>query len=105
MKNLEKLQNFVNEMKNTSSLNNKKDILKQVKNDIFITSALRYTYNPYLQYNVSGKNCMKNIGLGASKTLTDEKGIFNIFDLLDALSTRSATGHDAIKLVNSFILK
>ena len=43
--NLKKLQDFVNEMKSTSSLLEKKAIIEKVKNDDFITKALYYTYN------------------------------------------------------------
>ena len=105
MKNLEKLQNFVDEMKNTSSLNTKKEILKKYKNDVFITSVLNYTYNPYKQFHVTSKTLKKNIGLGTVELVADKLTVANIFDLLDALSGRVVTGHDAIRLVNSFVAK
>ena len=105
MKNLEKLQKFVDEMKNTSSLLKKKDILKKYKDDVFITSALHYTYNPYKQFHVTSKTLKKNIGLGTVELVADKLTVANIFDLLDALSGRVVTGHDAIRLVNSFVAK
>jgi DNA ligase-1 len=104
MKNLEKLQTFVNEMKNTSSLLKKKEILKKYKNDVFITSVLNYTYNPYKQFHVTSKTLKKNIGLGTVELVADKLTVANIFDLLDALSGRVVTGHDAIRLVNSFVV-
>ena len=57
--NLQKLQDFVNEMKSTSSLLEKKAIIEKVKNDNFITNALYYTYNEFLKFNVTSKNCKK----------------------------------------------
>ena len=47
--NLKKLQDFVNEMKSTSSLLEKKKIIETIKNDDFITNALYYTYNQFLK--------------------------------------------------------
>ena len=37
LENLERLQYFVDEMKSTSSLNEKKEIIKTIKDDSFIT--------------------------------------------------------------------
>ena len=63
LENLERLQYFVDEMKSTSSLNEKKEIIKSIKDDSFITKVLHYTYNPYFKYHVTSKNCKKNSGL------------------------------------------
>ena len=59
-KNLKRLQEFVNRMKATSSLNEKKVIIESIKKDEFITKALNYTYDPYKKYYVTSKTC-KNI--------------------------------------------
>ena len=96
--NLKKLQDFVNEMKSTSSLLEKKAIIEKVKNDDFITNALYYTYNQFLKFNVTSKNCIKNTGLFKYNTHND------IFSLLDGLNNRTFTGHDAISQVNGFII-
>ena len=96
--NLKKLQDFVNEMKSTSSLLEKKAIIEKVKNDDFITNALYYTYNQFLKFNVTSKNCIKNTGLFKYNTHN------NIFSLLDGLNSRTFTGHDAISQVNGFII-
>ena len=61
---LQRLQGFVDEMKDTSSMNDKKDILGKYKNDTFIKSVLSSTYDPMTQYYVSGKNCIKMNHLG-----------------------------------------
>ena len=45
MKELERLQEFVDRMKSTSSLLEKKKIIKSIEDDSFITKVLYYTYN------------------------------------------------------------
>ena len=59
MSNFQDLQNFVDRMKSTSSLNEKKQIIESIKDNDFITNVLYFTYNPYLKYNVTSKNCKK----------------------------------------------
>jgi len=94
---LERLQKFVEEMKSTSSLNEKKVIIDSIKNDEFITSSLNYTYDPYKKYYVTSKTCKKNNGLFKYNLYN------NLFNLLDDLSNRVITGHDSIAAVNGFI--
>ena len=96
--NLKKLQDFVNEMKSTSSLLEKKAIIEKVKNDNFITNALYYTYNEFLKFNVTSKNCKK-----LDHIIDEECGFVDIWELLDDLNNRTYTGHDAIAMVNGFI--
>ena len=100
MEDFKELQQFVNEMKDTSSLNAKKEILANYANNTFITEVLEYTYNPYKQFNVTSKNCIK------LNHLVDGPQRFGgtVFELLDKLSNRVVTGHDAIKAVNNFVL-
>jgi len=94
---LERLQKFVDEMKATSSLNEKKVIIKSIEQDTFITKALNYTFDPFKKYNVTSKTCKKNSGLFKYNLYN------NLFDLLDDLANRVITGHDAIAVVNGFI--
>jgi len=94
---LERLQKFVDEMKSTSSLNDKKVIIDSIKNDKFITSSLNYTYDPYKKYYVTSKTCKKNNGLFKYNLYN------NLFDLLDDLANRVITGHDSIAAVNGFV--
>ena len=96
--NLKKLQDFVNEMKSTSSLLEKKAIIEKVKNDNFITNALYYTYNEFLKFNVTSKNCKK-----LDHIIDEECGFVDIWELLDDLNNRTYTGHDAIAMVNGFV--
>ena len=94
---LKELKQFVDEMKNTSSLNEKKVIIESIKDNKFITKALNYTFDPYKKYYVTSKTCKKN------KDKVDLVQDLTLFSLLDMLNTRTVTGHDAIKLVNGFV--
>ena len=92
------LKEFIKQMRATSSSNEKVEILKQQSE--FIKKVLEYTYNPYKQYYVTSKTCKKN------NHLVNEDAAYRgleLFDVLDQLSTRAVTGHDAITLVNSFV--
>ena len=97
---LKVLQAFVDEMKANSSLNVKKTIINAYGKQHFIKNALLYTYDPYKKYYVTSKTCKKN------KDLCDMNQIHDsIFHLLNDLNNRVYTGHDAIAMVNSFILQ
>ena len=72
---MEELQQFVNQMRATSSSLEKVEILK--KQSDFIKKVLEYTYNPYKQYYVTSKTCKKNFNI--RNTFPDE----DLFDLLD----------------------
>ena len=98
-KNLEKLQDFVNQMKNTSSLNEKKVIIDSIKEDKFIKKALNYALDPYKKYYVTSKTCKKRSDLCDTLKMNYD----DIFELLDDLNNRVYTGHDAIALVNGFV--
>ena len=103
--NLKRLQEFVNEMKSTSSLNEKKVIIDSIKDDEFITEALNYTYDPYKKYYVTSKTCKKMSHL-ADDVLTSIVGDNpndSFFSLLDHLNERLFTGHDSITNVVSYI--
>ena len=91
---MEELRLFVEQMRSTSSGLDKVEILKQQSD--FIKKVLEYTYNPYKQYYVTSKTCKKNFNI--RNMFPDE----DLFDLLDDLTNRNLTGHDAIAAVNSF---
>ena len=107
LKDLERLQEFVDKMKSTSSLNEKKEIIKTIENDSFIKKVLYYTYNPYFKYHVTSKNCKKynnNYGDSTGQHLCDMNYMNeSIFELLDGLRHREFTGHAAIAVVNGFV--
>ena len=94
---MKELSIFIEEMRATSSALDKVAIIK--RSSAFIHKVLEYTYNPYKQYNVTSKTCIKN-----SSLIKDDYfgGSMELFDVLDELITRKVTGHDAIKLVNGF---
>ena len=93
---MEILRGFVNDMRATSSSTQKVAIIAQ--SDAFIHKVLEYTYNPFKQYFVTGKTCRKNSNLFKYNTYK------TIFELLDDLSSREKTGHDAIAAVNGFCM-
>ena len=88
------LKEFIEKMRATSSSLEKVEIVKNSSD--FIHQILEATYNPYKQYNVTSKTCIKNGNLVATG------GCPPLMELLDILSSRQATGHDAIRLVNRF---
>ncbi len=89
------LNSFIEQMRSTSSANDKVEIIKNSSD--FIHKILEYTYNPFKQYYVTGKTCIKN------KDLIDYNFMnSDIFELLDSLSNREFTGHDAIAVIHGF---
>ena len=95
---LKELQEFVNKMKSTSSLLEKKVIIDSVKDNKFITRSLNYTYDPYKKYYVTSKNCKKNSAITGTIDIWHEE---DLFYNLDMLNDRIATGHEAIRIVNT----
>ena len=91
---MQELKLFVDKLQGTSSSLDKVKILKQQSE--FVQKVLEYTYNPFKQYNVTSKTCKKNSGLFKYNTYKD------VFELLDDLTSRKITGHDAIAAVNGF---
>jgi len=91
---MEELHTFIEEMRSTSSANEKVEIIK--RSNAFILKILEYTYNPFKQYYVTSKTCKKNSGLFKYNTYED------VLDLLDDLTNRKYTGHDAIAQINGF---
>jgi len=94
---LKRLQNFVDEMSGTSSGNKKLEILKKWKDDEFLLKVFRYTYNHFKKYGVHTKVLNKHSDLKNSNHSYD-----SIFPLLDDLSARRITGHEAVEAVNTF---
>lgn len=90
------IREFIDEMKNTSSSNAKKEIIKKYDSDFF-RKLFEYTYSPFKKYYITSANLIKHPELCSTETYS------NLFDLLDVLDNRQVTGHAAIGLVNSFI--
>ena len=85
------LTNFIEAMRATSSATEKIQIIKNA--DRYIHTILEYVYNPFKQYHVTSKTCIKN------KDKVTESN-YSLFDLLDKLTSREYTGHEAIGLIN-----
>jgi len=90
------LQNFIDEMRGTSSATDKVAII--ARSSTFIHKVLEYTYNPFKQYYTTSKTCKKN----SDKCYYDGRDLYP-FELLDSLSDRKFTGHEAIALVNGWV--
>jgi DNA ligase-1 len=95
---LQALQNYVDEMKSTSSGNEKQVIIEKYLQNKFVAKALIYENSPFIQFNVTSTSISKNPTLSNNSILD-----FGLFDLLDNLCQRNVTGHNAIGAVNSFI--
>jgi len=93
---LRKLVNELNE--SNSTLEKTATLSKPEYNTDFIKGILKATENPFVQYYVTPKNLKKKSDLVSSVSTYKD-----IFDLLEALSTRTITGHEAISEVNAFI--
>ena len=91
---MQELTNFIEAMRATSSSTDKVKIIKESSS--YIHTILEYTYNPFKQYYVTSKTCIKN------KDKINEDQNLTLFELLDKLTNREVTGHDAIALVNGF---
>ena len=70
------INEFVNEMKSTSSLNEKKVIIDSIKNNKFITKALNYALDPYKKYYITSKTCKK-----MSHICDEDCGFVDLFEL------------------------
>lgn len=87
---------FIEEMKATSSTNQKKEILKKYDSPL-LRKILEYTYSPFKQYHITKETLLKRQDLC-------QPGVYdNLFYLLDDLNDRNVTGHSAIEAVNGFI--
>jgi DNA ligase-1 len=97
MENYALLKEFVDELNSSNSTLDKTAVLQKPEyDDPFIKAVIRATYDPFKQYYVTPKNLQKRSDL-VSETNA------NLFTILDWLSARTVTGHDAITLVNSYI--
>ena len=95
---LDRLRQFVNESNSTNSSLDKLEVIKKFSQDEDVMKILRYTYTPYRQYHVTSATCKKRSDLVNTKA-----SHYSIFHLLNDLSDRVITGHDAIRAVNGFI--
>jgi DNA ligase-1 len=89
--------NFIEEMKATSSTNDKKSILQKYDSPV-LRKLFEYVYSPFKQYYVTSDNLKKRQDLSFDN-------YDDLFAMLDDLNERRVTGHSAIQAVNGFIEK
>ena len=91
------LQELVDELNSSNSTLDKVAVLsKEVYDNQFIKDVFVATYNPFVKYGVTPGNLKKN-------PIFCSPNNYDLFELLDKLSNRELTGHDAISAVNGFI--
>ena len=93
-KELEWLQELVDELNTTNGANDKMDILKKYPQ---CKELLVLVHSTFLQYHVTSKTIKKN------KNLDAIKGYFRIVALLNDLSSGDISGHEAIGCIKGFI--
>jgi ATP-dependent DNA ligase len=91
---LQKLSILQDELLQDNSTIFKKSVLKKYPE---CTDLLYWTYNRFKKFHVTPANLKKNKDLISTTIVAS-----NIFDLLERLSSRTVTGHDAIGMVNGF---
>tara|TARA_R110002020_G_scaffold210597_2_gene416695 strand:- start:5945 stop:7258 length:1314 start_codon:yes stop_codon:yes gene_type:complete len=96
-KDLKRIQEFVDKLKSTNSTNDKIEIIKGYNDDYMIKQVLKYTYSPFKQFHLTSATVKKN------KKLEPKEGYNDLFYLLDALTKRTITGHEAIQSLKGYI--
>ena len=91
------IQNLVDRLKSTNSSNNKIEILREYKDNLMICKILEYVYSPFKQYHTTSTNLKKLSHLCHSQYLG------SLETMLDNLSNRVWTGHEAISYVNGLV--
>jgi DNA ligase-1 len=96
-KTLQAVKNFSNDLRATTSSNDKKEIIKTYSKNHWLTDILVYTYSPYIHFGVSSKNCKK------LSHLRTTNNTITLVKLLESLADKTYTGHTAISMVNGFV--
>ena len=96
----EEFRSMLLDLEDTSKTNEKKDIiLSHCHEHPTNKKLLKAALTDIIRYNVTSENCKKNPDLMYQVVTND------FFELLDMLSGRIVTGHEAIALVNTFVNK
>jgi len=90
------IKEFIVKMNSSNSNNEKLSILTSYENNTLIKDILFYTYNPFINYHLTSENLIKNNNIVVNTDL-------DLFSILNILSKRQKTGHDAIGIVNGLI--
>ncbi|MFW6002601.1 MAG: hypothetical protein ACOCQD_04610 [archaeon] len=92
---LKDLNNLVEELNQTNSNNDKKEVLEKYPQ---CQDLLYYIYSPFTQFNVTSKNLKKRMDLAEDTNL-------DIISLLKQLNNLEITGHKALAVTNGFIVR
>jgi len=95
------LQMFVDDMRSTSSSNQKKEILEEYKDEEFVMKCLLYVLDPYRKFGVTSKSFKKYV---PQKSVFSHLLYDNLFTLLDDFVSRKLTGHTALNALDAFML-
>lgn len=95
------LSNFIDSCNKTNSNLDKQKVIKEgyeFDNELF-SILMKYVYDYHFKYYLTSANILKR------EDLVDENKTINytLFDMLNMLTYRQITGHDAIKFVNNYI--
>lgn len=99
---LQFLQEFVDEINLTNSNLDKQSVIKKYydRDANMFAKLMRYVYDYHYKYYLTSANVLKREDLVNDNMSTDN---MTVCDMLDMLSSRTETGHNAITLVNTFI--
>jgi len=92
------IDTFIIKMNSSTSTNDKVEIIRSANKNVL--RILYYTYNTYMQYNITSKVLNKRPDLCNKHTKFN-----SLFELLDSLNLKLITGHRAIEETNGFVYK
>jgi len=103
------VMSMIDELRNNSSTNDKQDIIlrytggveEENGNQLFAKTVLSMAYCPYSMYNISSKQVKKHPDL----CFGDCEPGYGLASLFSDLRSGRYTGHDAIRIINTYINK
>jgi DNA ligase 1 len=96
----ENAKKMIDELNSTNSNNEKIEVLSKYNTEE-MRKLFEYTYSPFKQFYVTSKTIDNYKCVYKNKVIFKEE---DVYDMLDRLSKREITGHDALAFVNEFII-
>lgn len=97
---MNKYKEMLKELRNTNSSNEKIAIIKKSYNNFpLIKKILNYAYDPFKVYGITSKHMRVQYGKKKAEDLHFEE----FLKMLDEISERKFTGHEALDYINSWI--